>query len=120
MVCNNNKIIINNYYPFHYLIILILFNYLYVVFIVACFLSNTSIIFSFHHHSSCHNIHIDCNYYSEVTKFIDLLVVHGKLAPFSTTKYPNRMCNFEITNLKKGMNVGVFCKIELTTRDQIT
>ena len=48
---------------------------MYVVFVIACFLTNTSIIFSLHHHSSCHNIHIDCNCYSEVTKFIIFNVI---------------------------------------------
>ena len=53
----------------------ILFNYLYVVFIIACFLTNTPIIFSLHHHLSCHNIHIDCNCNSEVIKFIIFNVI---------------------------------------------
>ena len=39
------------------------------------FLTKTPIIFSFHHHSSCHNIHIDCNCYGEVTTFIVFNVI---------------------------------------------
>ena len=48
----------------------ILVNYSYDIVIILLLFTSTSIICSFHHHSSCHNIHVFYKCYSEVTKYI--------------------------------------------------